>query len=141
MGQHVWLLLATILTELLVIMKWSKGQFTEPFPRPVKWGWGIGATLLILYPTVQVSARSSSSVSPADSIVLYSLVSLVQESIFVNIKGKERRKPYNLSEYISGHHVIIHCSLHVLSLASLTCNPEERLQRWPPCHNAKMFRI
>jgi len=53
MGTHVWLLLATILTELLTIMKWSKGQFTEPFPRSVKWGWGIGVTMLVVYPTVQ----------------------------------------------------------------------------------------
>jgi len=55
MGQHVWLLLATIVTELLVIAKWSKGQFPEPFPSAVKWGWTIGATLLVLYPTLQVN--------------------------------------------------------------------------------------
>lgn len=54
MGQHVWLLLATILTELLVIKKWSKGLFLEPFPAAVKWGWGIGGGLLVLYPIVQV---------------------------------------------------------------------------------------
>ncbi|KAG6813015.1 hypothetical protein H0H92_014753 [Tricholoma furcatifolium] len=53
MGQHVWLLLATVMTELLVIKKWSKGQFTEPFPKPVKWGWSIGVTLLVVYPIVQ----------------------------------------------------------------------------------------
>ena len=55
MGQHVWLLLATIITELLVILKWSQGQFPAPFPLAVKWGWGIGATLLVIYPIVQVS--------------------------------------------------------------------------------------
>lgn len=54
MGQHVWLLLATILTELLVIRKWSKGIFPEPLPTKVKWGWAIGAFFLVLYPTVQV---------------------------------------------------------------------------------------
>jgi hypothetical protein len=54
MGQHVWLLLATVLTELLVILKWSKGLFLEPFPASVKWGWGIGGVLLVLYPIVQV---------------------------------------------------------------------------------------
>jgi len=53
MGQHVWLLLATVATELLVIAKWSKGQFPEPLPTKVKWGWTIGAFLLVLYPTVQ----------------------------------------------------------------------------------------
>lgn len=54
MGQHVWLLLATIGTELLAIVKWSKGQFPEPLPTQVKWGWAIGAALLVLYPTVRV---------------------------------------------------------------------------------------
>ncbi|KAJ7274063.1 phosphatidyl serine synthase-domain-containing protein [Mycena rebaudengoi] len=53
MGQHVWLLLATVLTEILVIVKWSKGQFPEPLPTKVKWGWGIALVLLVLYPTVQ----------------------------------------------------------------------------------------
>ena len=55
MGQHVWLLLATIITEILVIRKWSKGQFPNPVPLTVKWCWAIGATLLVLYPTIQVS--------------------------------------------------------------------------------------
>lgn len=53
MGQHVWLLLATIITELLVITKWGQGQFPEPLPSRVKWGWSFGAVLLVLYPTVQ----------------------------------------------------------------------------------------
>ncbi len=55
MGQHVWLLLATIVTELLVITKWSKDQFPAPFPPMVKAGWALGLTLLVLYPTVQAS--------------------------------------------------------------------------------------
>jgi hypothetical protein len=55
MGQHVWLLLATIITELLAIVKWSKGQYTNPLPLAVKWGWTIGAILLVLYPTFKVS--------------------------------------------------------------------------------------
>ncbi|KAG7087934.1 hypothetical protein E1B28_011979 [Marasmius oreades] len=53
MGQHVWLLLATIVTELLVIFKWSKGLFPTPFPATVKWGWVIGGFLLVLFPTVR----------------------------------------------------------------------------------------
>ncbi|KZP18570.1 PSS-domain-containing protein [Athelia psychrophila] len=53
MGQHAWLLLATIITELLVIFKWSQGQFTEPFPEYVKWAWLAGGTLMVLYPTVK----------------------------------------------------------------------------------------
>jgi len=55
MGQHVWLLLATIVTEILVITKWSKGLFPEPLPSKVKWGWIITASALILYPIQRVS--------------------------------------------------------------------------------------
>ncbi|KAF7348190.1 Phosphatidylserine synthase 2 [Mycena sanguinolenta] len=53
MGQHVWLLLATVLTELLVIFKWSKGQFPAPLPKAVKVGWGVGAGMLVMYPVYQ----------------------------------------------------------------------------------------
>jgi phosphatidylserine synthase 2 len=55
MGQHVWLLLATIVTELLVITKWGTGQYPNPLPEHVKWAWVVGAALLVLYPTVTVS--------------------------------------------------------------------------------------
>ena len=55
MGQHTWLLLATICTELLAIRKWSRGMFEEPFPFYVKLGWSVGAILLTVYPIVSVS--------------------------------------------------------------------------------------
>lgn len=58
MGQHVWLLLATIGTEFLAITKWSKNQFPEPLPSSVKWAWFIGALLLVSYPTVQFGLPS-----------------------------------------------------------------------------------
>jgi len=58
MGQHVWLLLATVGTELLVIIKWSRGQFPEPLPTRVKWAWAIGVILLVLYPTVRFGIPS-----------------------------------------------------------------------------------
>ena len=54
MGQHAWLLLATVVTELLVIRKWGKHIYTKPFPKHVKWAWTVGATILILYPTIAV---------------------------------------------------------------------------------------
>lgn len=85
MGQHVWLLLATIITELLVIMKWSKGQFAEPFPTPVKWGWAIGATLLTIYPTVQVRFSQLNSVTWHAHNTFSSLVFQVRGSTFGNI--------------------------------------------------------
>ncbi|EJC98958.1 phosphatidylserine synthase 2 [Fomitiporia mediterranea MF3/22] len=50
LGCHAWLLWATVLTELVVIRKWSKDQFPEPFPRYIKLAWSIGSVLLILYP-------------------------------------------------------------------------------------------
>uniref|UniRef100_A0A8H8CHI5 Phosphatidylserine synthase 2 n=1 Tax=Psilocybe cubensis TaxID=181762 RepID=A0A8H8CHI5_PSICU len=59
MGQHVWLLLATIVTEFLVIAKWGKGQFPEPLPSKVKWGWAIGASVLVLYPIFQFGVPSA----------------------------------------------------------------------------------
>ncbi|KAF7314787.1 Phosphatidylserine synthase 2 [Mycena kentingensis (nom. inval.)] len=53
MGQHVWLLLATVVTELLVIVKWSQGQFPEPTPPAVRVGWAVGVVLLVGYPVVR----------------------------------------------------------------------------------------
>lgn len=61
MGAHTWLLLATIVTELLVIRKWVKSINMEPFPIYVKWAWSIGAVLLVLYPLSHVCSFISSS--------------------------------------------------------------------------------
>ena len=54
MGCHVWLLLATVITELVVLRKWSKNQFSEPFPTHIKWAWSFGSALLIMYPLAKV---------------------------------------------------------------------------------------
>jgi hypothetical protein len=54
MGQHCWLLLATVLTEILAITKWSKGLFPEPLPEKVFWAWVVGGMALVIYPTVNV---------------------------------------------------------------------------------------
>jgi hypothetical protein len=60
MGQHVWLLLATVLTELLVIVKWSTGQYPAPFPKPVKVGlWTLGLGVVVVYPMYQVGCLSA----------------------------------------------------------------------------------
>jgi hypothetical protein len=55
MGQHAWLLTATICTELLCIVKWSKGQFNDPFPTHIKWMLGLGISMLVFYPITRVS--------------------------------------------------------------------------------------
>ena len=57
MGQHAWLLLATVLTELLIIFKWSRGQFSEPFPAFVKIGSAAGASILVAYPLFKVGVH------------------------------------------------------------------------------------
>ncbi|KAF9240258.1 phosphatidyl serine synthase-domain-containing protein [Melanogaster broomeanus] len=59
MGQHCWLLLATVLTELLVITKWSRGQFDAPLPRHIRWAWSIGGALLLFYPAVRFGVPSA----------------------------------------------------------------------------------
>ncbi|KAJ7464727.1 phosphatidylserine synthase 2 [Mycena galericulata] len=59
MGQHVWLLLATVLTELLVILKWSKGLFPAPFPTAVKVGWALGLAVVGVYPVVKFGIPSA----------------------------------------------------------------------------------
>ncbi|KAB5595898.1 hypothetical protein CTheo_662 [Ceratobasidium theobromae] len=58
MGQHVWLLLATVLTELLIIVKWSRGMFSEPFPTHIKIAWSIGGALLVAYPAFKFGLPS-----------------------------------------------------------------------------------
>ncbi|KAF8329460.1 phosphatidyl serine synthase-domain-containing protein [Cantharellus anzutake] len=53
MGQHAWLLLATVLTELLIIVKFGRGQFPEPFPTPVKVFFASLVFFLIAYPSIK----------------------------------------------------------------------------------------
>jgi phosphatidylserine synthase 2 len=58
MGKHLWLLLATVLTEVVLILKWSQGQFAEVFPASVKWGVGSVLSLLVIYPIYRVRCPS-----------------------------------------------------------------------------------
>jgi len=59
MGAHAWLLLATIVTELLVIRKWGKNIYTQPFPTYIKWALSIGSGLLALYPLTRFGVPSA----------------------------------------------------------------------------------
>lgn len=54
MGQHAWLLFATICTEVLLIFKWGRGVFTAPFPTHIKWCLTLGGIVVVLYPTIKV---------------------------------------------------------------------------------------
>jgi hypothetical protein len=78
MGQHTWLLLATICTEFLAIKKWSQGMFTEPFPFYVKVGWSIGAMVLTVYPASSVSHHPPLIFRPA--VTKSNRLSLVRNS-------------------------------------------------------------
>lgn len=51
MGQHAWLMLATIATEVLIIIKW--GNFPEPCPKNVKLFLSTVVAFLVAYPTVK----------------------------------------------------------------------------------------
>lgn len=55
MGQHAWLLLATVTTEALLIFKWGRGQFPAPFPLLVKICASVVVVLLLAYPALKVS--------------------------------------------------------------------------------------
>ncbi|KAJ2798874.1 hypothetical protein H4R20_004656 [Coemansia guatemalensis] len=46
MGAHCWLLIATLLTELLIVVKFARGEFTEPTPRFAIVFWSAVAALL-----------------------------------------------------------------------------------------------
>src|SRR3979490_176076 len=50
MGQHAWLLAATVCTEALLIVKWGRGVFTEPFPQHIKFSLILGCLFVLLYP-------------------------------------------------------------------------------------------
>lgn len=54
MGQHAWLMSATVVTELLIIIKFGRGQFDQPFPTSVKLFAGTGLVVLISYPMFKV---------------------------------------------------------------------------------------
>ncbi|KAG8702685.1 hypothetical protein FRC09_004601, partial [Ceratobasidium sp. 395] len=58
MGQHAWLLLATIVTELLIIVKWSRGMFAEPFPTHIKFALSLGSAILVAYPALKFGLPS-----------------------------------------------------------------------------------
>jgi hypothetical protein len=114
MGQHVWLLLATIITELLAIVKWSKGQYTNPLPLEVKWGWTIGAILLVLYPTFQVSIPDASSLTVAlSSCGIWELTWLLssefrtQENISGNRRNLAKQKYLKKFSVVFPHTVLI----------------------------------
>ncbi|KAJ1933414.1 hypothetical protein EC988_009126, partial [Linderina pennispora] len=47
MGAHCWMLIVTLLSELLIIVKFGRGEFTEPFPTYVIVFWACVAAVLV----------------------------------------------------------------------------------------------
>ena len=57
LGDQTWILLATIIMEVLVIVKWSQGKFPEPHPPAVLAFWALTAAFIILFPLWQFFLR------------------------------------------------------------------------------------
>jgi len=54
MGSHAWLSMATVILELLIVIKWSEGEFeSSVMPVKVKIFWSVIMVLLVLYPTIK----------------------------------------------------------------------------------------
>ncbi|PVZ97542.1 hypothetical protein BB558_006495 [Smittium angustum] len=49
LGAHMWLTMATVLTELLIIFKFGAGEFPAPFPNIVIIGWSIAFSIVVLF--------------------------------------------------------------------------------------------
>ncbi|KAJ1642252.1 hypothetical protein J3B02_001230 [Coemansia erecta] len=47
MGAHCWMLIVTLVTELLIIVKFGRGEFTEPFPRMVVVFWSLVVAAIV----------------------------------------------------------------------------------------------
>ncbi|KAJ1968739.1 hypothetical protein H4R35_006344 [Dimargaris xerosporica] len=52
-GTQIWLMLANIMTEVLICVKLSEGEFTAPAPQSVVYFWAVLGSLLVIYPICQ----------------------------------------------------------------------------------------
>ncbi|KAJ3179909.1 hypothetical protein HDU87_002477 [Geranomyces variabilis] len=60
LGMHAWMATANILTELLIIVKYGRGEFPEPAPWKVKVGWAMLICLISGYALVRFGIRGDS---------------------------------------------------------------------------------
>ncbi|KAI8825705.1 phosphatidyl serine synthase-domain-containing protein [Fimicolochytrium jonesii] len=92
LGMHAWMAIANIFTELLIVVKFSQGEFHTPMPRRVKAAWAAFAALLAVYAIVRFGMGSSSgTTSPrAKSPLRTSLKK--QEKVGHSPKGKNNRE-------------------------------------------------
>lgn len=64
LGPQAWIIMATILTEVLVVFKWSQNQFPAPFPLSVIIFWSIFGFLVVAFPVWQFYLRSKLCIGP-----------------------------------------------------------------------------
>ncbi|KAJ1674991.1 hypothetical protein EV182_002152 [Spiromyces aspiralis] len=57
MGAHIWMFCIALATEVLVVFKYSKGEFPKPFPPKVIAFWVGVASLITTYATWQFWIR------------------------------------------------------------------------------------
>ncbi|PVV00906.1 hypothetical protein BB560_004696, partial [Smittium megazygosporum] len=67
LGIHAWMFLITILTELLVIFKFSKGEFNTPSPKHISAIWLSVFSLMVAFPIVKFLILPSFSKSKSKS--------------------------------------------------------------------------
>lgn len=53
LGRQSWVMLAIIVTELLICIKFGWSTITKPLPRHIAMWWVLGAALLLIYTVVK----------------------------------------------------------------------------------------
>jgi phosphatidylserine synthase 2 len=57
--MHAWMCTINILTELMIIIKFSKGEFPEPMPDHIAYFWISGLSSLFIYTVWKFGIKSS----------------------------------------------------------------------------------
>ncbi|KAJ1915914.1 hypothetical protein H4219_004074 [Mycoemilia scoparia] len=71
LGAHAWMVLAAVMTEVLVIFKFSKGEFPAPFPNKVIAFWSTVLVLLVGYVLWQFVLTKNGNTDTTESDAVY----------------------------------------------------------------------
>ncbi|KAJ3234962.1 hypothetical protein HDU81_000981 [Chytriomyces hyalinus] len=73
LGYHAWMLVANVMTESLICIKFGVGEFTEPFPPNVILFWVLVLVALVVYAAAQFGLRpmleAKAAEAEADTVV------------------------------------------------------------------------
>ena len=58
LGRQSWCLIAIVVTELLICIKFGWATITQPLPRHIALWWVLGAFLLLAYTVIKVKISS-----------------------------------------------------------------------------------